>query len=136
MKVTKINENIKGNITHFKVEVTECEEYSWFNNGFYFGWVDSYLDNYYVAYIDENENKRVVATKTTIEALPYAYDCSKCIKVLGLTDKEVSSYRAQGQRPCGRGYSCGCEYDKDIQHHGLDDGDIQDLLKGVIKYDV
>lgn len=27
MKVTKINENIKGNITHFKVEVTECDEY-------------------------------------------------------------------------------------------------------------
>lgn len=108
MKVTTINKNIKDNRINFKVQVAECDEYSWFDNGFYFGWVDKDLSNYYVAFIDEQENKRVV---------------------LGLTDKEVDSYRVQGQRPCGRGYSCGCEYGEEIYQHGYDDSLVQELLE-------
>lgn len=127
MKVTTINKNIKDNRINFKVQVAECDEYSWFDNGFYFGWVDKDLSNYYVAFIDEQENKRVVATKTTREALPF--DCKRCIEALGLTDKEVDSYRVQGQRPCGRGYSCGCEYGEEVYQHGYDDSLVKELLE-------
>lgn len=129
MKVTTINQSKKDNRINFKVQVNECDEYSWFDNGFYFGQVDNDLSNYYVAFIDEQENKRVVATKATREALPYAFDCKRCIEALGLTDKEVDSYRVQGQRPCGRGYSCGCEYGEEIYQHGYDDSLIQELLE-------
>ena len=129
MKVKKINVNNQKDKIHFKVQVNECDEYSWFDNGFYFGWVDKDLSNYYIAFIDEQENKKIVATKTTREALPYAYDCNKCIKLLELTDKGVDSYRVQGQRPCGRGYSCGCEYGEEIYQHGYDDSVIQELLE-------
>jgi hypothetical protein len=129
MKVTIINQSKKDNKINFKVKVSECDEYSWFDNGFYFGWVDKDLSNYYVVFIDEQENKRVVATKTTREALPYAFYCKRCIEALGLTDKEVDSYRVQGQRPCGRGYSCGCEYGEEIYQHGYDDSLIQELLE-------